>query len=119
MAMSAALDATRRLDWRDAEKEPRRRPGFLAVLGGDDVITVLALRHGTFPEAFVWRGRRFDVWAVQRCWTVSRRGLRGKVECTYFRVRARTGSSRDGAQGTFEIYQNARNGRWHLQRRIA
>ena len=65
-------------------------------------------RHGYFPKAFVWRGHRYDVHAVERCWTIARRG--GRVDRHCFRVRCR--------EGTFEVYQDARHNTWHLQRRV-
>ncbi len=34
-------------------------------------INLLARSHGYFPAAFRWRGRRFDVTAVEKCWTVA------------------------------------------------
>jgi hypothetical protein len=65
-------------------------------------------RHGYFPKVFIWRGRRYDVHAVERCWTVSRRGLSGKVERHCFRVRC--------GEGTFKVFQDLRHNTWHLQR---
>jgi hypothetical protein len=65
--------------------------------------------HGIEPiEMRERRGRRYDVHAVERCWTVSRRGLGGQVERHCFRVRCR--------EGTFKIHQDLRHNTWHLQR---
>jgi hypothetical protein len=68
-------------------------------------------RHGYFPKLFVWRGHRYSVNAVERCWTVSRRGGGNKVERHCFRVRC--------PEGTFEVYQDVRYNTWHLQRQVA
>lgn len=32
-------------------------------------VSLLARAHGYFPAAFRWRGRRFDVVTVEKCWT--------------------------------------------------
>jgi len=50
-------------------------------------INLLARSHGYFPAAFRWRGRRFDVTAVEKCWTVQRPAVR-----RMFRVRCAAGS---------------------------
>jgi hypothetical protein len=120
MTMSAALDATRRFDWESREEKGGWSDGLrrLLVLKGDDVIHMLERRHGYFPKVFAWRGRRYDVYAVERCWTVTRRGLRGKVERYCFRVRARSRAGRRNADGTFEIYQDLQNCTWHMQRQV-
>jgi hypothetical protein len=68
-------------------------------------------RHGYFPKSFVWRGHRYDVHAVERCWTISRRSRGNRVERHCFRVRCR--------EGTFELYQDVRYNTWHLQRQVA
>jgi hypothetical protein len=102
---------------------------LLRFLGGDEMIDMLERRHGYFPKMFAWRGRRYDVYAVERCWTIVRRGLRGKVERYCFRVRARSrsdgrrtgGRAANGRQPdeTFEIYQDLRDSTWHMRRRVA
>jgi hypothetical protein len=117
MTMSAALDATRRLDWGRKRRKRSRSGGLLRLLGRDDVIDMLERRHGYFPKVFAWRGCRYDVYAVERCWTITRRGLRGQVERYCFRVRARPRSGKSRASETFEIYQDLRNSTWHMQRR--
>ena len=68
-------------------------------------------RHGYFPKLFVWRGHRYSVNAVERCWTVSRRGGGDKVERHCFRVRC--------PEGTFEVYQDVRYNTWYMQRQVA
>lgn len=79
---------------------------------GAEPIEMRARRHGYFPRVFMWRGQQYDVDAVERCWTVTRRGQRGgQVERHCFRVRCR--------EGTFEVYQDLRRNTWHLQRQVA
>lgn len=78
---------------------------------GAEAIEMRERRHGYFPKSFVWRGRRYDVYAVERCWTVSRRNGSNKVERHCFRVRC--------PEGTFEVYQDVRHNTWHLQRQVA
>ena len=117
MTMSAALDATRRLDWGREEEKGRQLAGLLRFLGGDDMIDMLERRHGYFPKVFSWRGRRYDVYAVERCWTIARRGLRGQVERYCFRVRVRPRSGGTRGEETFEIYQDLQDSTWHVQRR--
>ena len=53
----------------------------------------------------------YYVYAVERCWTISRRGRGGRVEQHRFRVRCR--------EGTFELYQDVRHNTWHMQRQVA
>lgn len=74
----------------------------------DDAIDLLERRFGLFPQAFHWQGRRYEVAAVERCWTVVRRDWRHQVERHFFQVRC--------AEGTFELYQDARSNTWHLRR---
>jgi hypothetical protein len=119
MTVSAALDVTRRLDWGGDEEREGSSVGLLSFLRGDDVIDMLERRHGYFPKVFSWRGRRYDVYAVERCWTVTRRGLRGQVERYCFRVKARSRSGRGRVNQTFEIYQDLQNSTWHMQRKVA
>ncbi|MGD9030089.1 MAG: hypothetical protein PVG25_09770 [Anaerolineae bacterium] len=125
--MSAALDVTRRLDQGHAKAKRSRAPfkeraasvALQQLWGGDERIRMLDRRHGYFPQVFAWRGCRYDVCAVERCWTVSRRGIRGRVQRTYFRVRARRRARGERAVGKFEIYQDARRNTWHMRRSIA
>jgi hypothetical protein len=73
-----------------------------------EAIEMLARRHGYFPLAFRWRGQRFKVEAVERCWTVVHRSRRDRVERRFFRVRC--------VAGSFELYQDLVDGTWHLRR---
>lgn len=107
--MSATLNVRRGSRVRRGEKKRRRR--------GAEPIEMRERRHGYFPKSFTWRGRRYDVYAVERCWTVSRRSLGGRVERHCFRVRCSFGSARDRQdrrEGTFEVYQDVRHNTWHI-----
>ena len=73
-----------------------------------DAVEMLARRHGYFPRVFRWRGQRFEVDAVERCWTVVRRRRHGRVERRFFQVRC--------AGGSFELFQDLLDGTWHLRR---
>ena len=74
----------------------------------DDTVEMVQRRFQYFPDVFRWRGRQHRVQSVQRCWTVARRGWRGRIERHYFQVEC--------AEGVFELYQDVRDGTWHLRR---
>lgn len=74
----------------------------------DEPISVPAKQHGFFPKAFVWRGQRHDVRAVEACRTEVRRGWQGDVERHYFTVRV------EGA--VFELAQDLARDTWQLER---
>ncbi len=84
-------------------REIRRRRGAEPVL-------MRQKRHGYFPHVFIWRGREYRVEAVERCWTLSRRGRGGRIEGHCFRVRCR--------EGTFDLFQDAQAGTWHMHRKV-
>jgi len=119
MAMSAALDATRRLDWSHLNESEGRTTRLSGRVRGDTTIQMLERRHRYFPKVFVWQGRHYDVSAVQRCWTVTRRRLHGKVSRHCFRVRARTKVSGTDVDGIFDIYQDLDNASWHMLHRLS
>ena len=98
--MSVTLNILRGSRAKCDGKKRRRR--------GAEPIEMRERRHGYFPKTFVWRGHRYEVHAVERCWTVSRRGRDGRVDQHRFRVRCR--------EGTFELYQDVRHNTWHVQR---
>lgn len=54
-----------------------------------EAIEMIARRYGYLPASFRWRGQRFDVLAVERCWTVQ-----GVHTRRLFRVRCAAGSFR-------------------------
>jgi hypothetical protein len=74
----------------------------------DEAIELLERRFQYFPQTFRWRGRRYEVDAVNRCWTTARSGWRRRVERRLFLVEC--------AEGTFELYQDLRANTWHLRR---
>ena len=82
-------------------------------------------RFGYFPQRFTWRGRRYDVHAVERCWTVSRKRLGNKVERLCFRVRCATANGRGGwsgrviLEGTFDLYQDLNTNTWYLEKIVS
>jgi hypothetical protein len=71
-------------------------------------IAMRARRFGYFPKTFVWRGKTYNVEAVERCHTTaqSRRG-RPRLSRHNFRVRC--------AEGTFDIFQDLQHNTWHIQ----
>jgi hypothetical protein len=71
----------------------------------DEAIEMAERRFRYFPRVFRWRGQRYEVEAVEQCWSASRRG---RVERHFFRVQC--------AEGTFELYQDLRANTWHLRR---
>lgn len=86
-------------------REIRQRPGK-----GAEPVEVRQKRHNYFPHVFVWRGREYRVEAVEQCWTLSRRSQGGRVEGHCFRVRCQ--------EGTFDLFQDARVGTWHMKRKV-
>lgn len=103
--MSATLDVSK--------GSRSRRNGRKRRWRGMEPIEMQERRHGYFPKAFVWRGHRYDVYAVEGCWTVSRRG--GQVERHCFRVRCSFGPALDRREDTFEVYQDVQHNTWHVQ----
>ena len=107
--MSTTLNIRQGSRARRSGKKRRRR--------GAEPIEMRERRHGYFPKTFVWRGHRYEVDAVERCWTVSRRGRGGRVEQHRFRVRCSFGPAQDRREGTFELYQDVRHNTWHIHSR--
>jgi hypothetical protein len=66
-----------------------------------EAIQIQQKRFGYFPQVFKWHGREYDVQAVERCWTDTKRAPR-----LCFRVRCH--------EGTFDLYQDVRGNTWHL-----
>jgi hypothetical protein len=91
---------------------------------GHEKIFMDKKRFGYFPQQFIWRGRRYEVYAVERCWTVSRRRFRRESDRRCFRVHCADlngavyrGSSRPVArEATFDLFQDLGTGRWYLER---
>lgn len=101
--MSAILDLVRRPRSAAAVRRHRWPEG--------EPIEMRERRYGYFPKAFISHGRRYDVYAVERCWTSSRHRRGRRMVRHYFRVCCR--------EGTFDLYQDARHNTWHLERRVA
>ena len=57
----------------------------------DEPIHLEGKWYGYLPGTFVWRGRRCQVYEVERCWTVARGSGARRVERRYFRVRCDLG----------------------------
>ena len=66
-------------------------------------VQLVAKTHGYFPASFRWRGRRFDVVAVEKCWTVSSPAVR-----RLFRVRCQA--------GWFILQQAVADDHWQVNR---
>lgn len=92
---------------------------------GHEKIRMDKKRFGYFPHRFTWRGRRYDVHHVERCWTVSRKRLGNRVDRQCFRVRcvAANGrgikSRRGESEDTFDVYQDLNTSVWHLERVVS
>ncbi len=66
-----------------------------------EAVEIQEKRFGYFPKVFRWHGKRYDVQAVERCWTVANRAPR-----LCFRVRC--------DEGMFDLYQDVRCNTWQL-----
>ena len=66
-------------------------------------VQLVAKTHGYFPASFRWRGRRFDVVAVEKCWTVSGLAVR-----RLFAVRCQA--------GRFVLQQSVEGDHWQVTR---
>ncbi len=82
--------------------------GALSAQRIDEPVAVPAKMNGFFPKAFVWRGERHDVHAVESCRTEVRRDWRGQVERHHFRVRTE--------RAVFELTQDLARDTWQLDR---
>lgn len=74
----------------------------------DEAIDVVQHRCRYFPAVFRWRGRGYQVDAVERSWVVPAQGWRRRHDRRFFRARC--------GEGTFELYQDLQIGTWHLRR---
>lgn len=88
---------------------------------GHEKIYMEEKRFGYFPQQFRWRGLCYDVRAVERCWTVSRRRWGSRVDRLCFRVRCAavedlgSPACRALLQGTFDVYQDLNSNAWHME----
>lgn len=115
MAMSAALDVTRKFYRRRAGSSRSRWSWLRHLLGAHERIQILERENGTLPQVFVWRGCRYGVTAVERCWSTSRPGLRGWVQRLAFRVRFRSWSDNPGVERAATIYKDLRHNIWYVR----
>jgi hypothetical protein len=98
------------------EKRMARRPR------GHEKINMEKKRFGYFPKRFTWRGRRYDVHAVEHSWTISRKRLGNKVDRHCFRVRCAAVNGRGDRlgravlEGTFVVYQDLNTNTWHMEK---
>jgi len=74
----------------------------------DEPVELIEQRFRYFPRLFRWRGQRYEVESIDRCWVVARPGWRRRVERRFFRVQC--------GSGTYDLYQDLRTGIWHLRR---
>ena len=66
-------------------------------------VQLVAKTHGYFPASFRWRGCRFDVVAVEKCWTVP-----GRAVQRLFCVRCQA--------GCFVLQQSVEGDQWQVIR---
>jgi hypothetical protein len=64
-----------------------------------------------FPAVFRWRGRRYQVDAVDCSWLVPAQGWRRRHDRRFFQARC--------AKGILSLYQDLKTGTWHLRRASA
>lgn len=74
----------------------------------DEAIDVMEYRWRYFPAVFRWRGRRYQVDAVERSWVVPAHGWRRRNDRRFFQARC--------GDGLFELYQDLAASTWHLRR---
>ncbi len=71
--------------------------------GDHEAVEMQEKRFGYFPQRFRWRGRVYNVQAVQRCWTKM-----GEEPQLCFEVKCR--------EGRFELFQHVRANIWEVAR---
>lgn len=82
---------------------------MLATTRLNEPISIVAKRNGYFPKAFVWRGKRYNVRRVEKCWTITGRDLLGRARQHRFRVWTTDGS-------VYEMCQDLRTDEWFLEK---
>jgi hypothetical protein len=68
-----------------------------------EAIDMRSRRFGYFPRTFVWRGKEYQVEAVERAYTTS---TRSAAQRHYFLVRC--------ADGKHTLYQDLAVNTWHI-----
>ncbi|MBN1660475.1 MAG: hypothetical protein JXA93_18900 [Anaerolineae bacterium] len=74
----------------------------------DEPVEMEQRRFCYFPHVFRWRGRRFEIDAVESSWLAPRRPWQRVSDRRFFRI--------CGRDGRFEIYHDLTVGTWHLKR---
>jgi len=77
-------------------------------MGRNEAVAVEHKLFGFLPQVFVWRGDRYDVRRVERCWTVARGSGPNRLERRYFRLHC--------DRGVFEIYHDLVANAWRMGR---
>lgn len=77
----------------------------------NEPIKICDTRFNFFPKTFLWRGKKYHIRAVDRCWTMTRRRMLGKVKRQCFRVRT--------ADAIYDLHQDLGRNTWTLDRVIS
>ncbi len=64
----------------------------------EEPVRIERKRYAFLPEAFTWRGQRYDVHQVLRCWTTAEGKGPHRRERRYFRLRC--------DRGTVDLYHD-------------
>jgi len=83
---------------------------FGALMTIHEPIDMTSRDNNYFPKAFLWRGRRYNVDAVEQCWTVARRHWMGRIERHGFRVRT--------SHATYVLYHDISRNSWYMERTV-
>ncbi|MGQ9684404.1 MAG: DUF6504 family protein [Anaerolineae bacterium] len=73
-----------------------------------EAVLVESKRYGFAPQRFLWRGRRYQVQEVLRCWTETRGTGSSRVEQRWFRVRCE--------DQILDIAQDLLSSAWSIER---
>ncbi len=77
------------------------------TLGKREPISLTERGNSYFPKRFVWRGRRYDVYTVERAWTkMHRKGVQH-----FFRVHCK--------EGTFDLVEDTGRKTWYLAAQVS
>jgi hypothetical protein len=74
----------------------------------DEAIDVMQHRGRYFPAVFRWRGRCYQVDAIERSWVVPALRWWRRHDRRFFHARC--------GEGSFDLYQDLQAGTWHLRR---
>jgi hypothetical protein len=73
-----------------------------------DPVLMERQRYAFLPQVFVWRGQRYDVRQVERCWARARGAGEQRQEQRFFRVRC--------DRGVFDLRHDLRANVWSMAR---